>query len=95
MPKKMLSYVEACHAMQTGVAHKMRLDPSETSPKHLRVGVNVAMSDHGALVELLIAKGVFTLEEITAVMTAKMNAEVDSYEQYLSEQLNGAQITLR
>lgn len=33
-------YLDATHGMQTGVAHWMEIDPSETTPKHLRVGVS-------------------------------------------------------
>src|SRR5207244_2000112 len=35
------------HAMQAGVALLMQRDPDETSPKHLRVGINVALADQG------------------------------------------------
>lgn len=36
-------YASLCHAMQSGVAFKINIDPGETMPKHLRVGVNSAM----------------------------------------------------
>ena len=60
-------YVSLAHAMQSGVAAKMGFDPSETSPKHLRVGVNTAHIDFGALMHLLIEKGIITEEERKAM----------------------------
>ena len=51
------AYVDKAHAMQTGVAIEMQHDDGPTSAKHLRVGINAAMSDQAGLVKLLIAKG--------------------------------------
>ena len=49
------SYEEAVHAMQSGVKMMMELGlSSETEPKHLRVGINAAMSDDAGLVDLLV-----------------------------------------
>jgi hypothetical protein len=53
--------------------------PGHTSPKHLRVGVNAAMSDHGALVRLLIQKGIITHEEYSTAIADAMENEVQSY----------------
>jgi hypothetical protein len=70
-------YARACHAMQSGVAALM---PSEeTTPKHLRVGVNSAMSEHSALVELLIAKGVISREEYCVAVVESMEREGEAY----------------
>ena len=77
------TYDEALHAMQSGVAAKMARDGSDTSPKQLRVGVNSAMCENAALVRLLIAKGVFTLEEFSAELTQEMEREVERYQKYL------------
>jgi hypothetical protein len=87
-------YVNAAHAMQSGVRLKMTregipddkdLSPShgETSPKHLRVGVNSALSTLDAHTRLLIAKGVFTEEEYIEAVTEAMEREVDSYREAL------------
>lgn len=57
-------YLRLAHAMQAGVAMWQNYDPSETTPKHLRVGINSAMADHGALVDLLFKKGILTEERI-------------------------------
>lgn len=81
------TYSEAAHAMQTGVAATMLRDPKETSPKHLRVGVNSAMVETSAIVRLLVAKGVFTLPEFTAILTSQMNEEVEKYEAELGVKL--------
>ena len=78
------TYIEAAHAMQSGVATMMGLDPSETNPKQLRVGVNVALRDHASLVELLIKKGIITKEEHLEAITAGMNKEAEDYENKLS-----------
>ena len=87
-------YEQLAHAMQSGVAMQMEVHPGETTPKHLRVGINSAMSDHGALVKLLIDKGVFTEDEYLAVLVEFMRREVESYEQQLTTHF-GTKITLR
>jgi hypothetical protein len=78
-------YMMAAHAMQTGVKMEMEADPDHaaTSPKHLRVGINSALSDQGALVALLIEKGVFTKEEYIKSIADFMEREAESYEQRL------------
>jgi hypothetical protein len=90
----MSDYRAKAHAMQSGVAMKMNYDPSETTPKHLRVGVNSAMCDHAALVRLLLEKGIVTEEEYEAAITEEMGREVARYEAWLSEHLGGKNITL-
>jgi hypothetical protein len=81
--------------MQSGVAMKMNYDGSETSPKHLRVGVNSAMCDSSALARLLIEKGIITHDEYEAAITAEMGREVARYEAWLTEHLGGqTKITL-
>jgi hypothetical protein len=96
-------YLDLCHAMQSGVAATMGLaarngeDPclgeGDTSPKHLRVGVNAAMCNHSALVELLIKNGIITLDEYSEAATVVMKREVEDYERRLSE-ATGAKVTL-
>ena len=78
-----LSYEEAAHAMQSAVAYEMNKRSAPTEPKHLRVGVNVAMCDHAALVFLLVEKGVITEEEYLEAIRQSMNNEVHRYEQAL------------
>lgn len=86
-------YLTAMHAMQTGVATKMALDPSETEPKNLRVGVNSAMMQQGALVKLLINKGLITEAEWFSIMADGAEHEAKLYERDLS-QITGTKITL-
>lgn len=80
-------YLKAAHAMQTGVAMEMNYDPQPTTPKHLRVGVNSAMSDQGGLVTLLIAKGIITEEEYLEAICASMEREAESYTQRIRAHL--------
>lgn len=77
-------YLELCHAMQSGVASKMNYDDSEVQPKHLRVGVNSALVSNGALIDLLVDKGVFTEEEYSIKLNEWMQLEVDRYEAELA-----------
>lgn len=77
-----LTYLDAMHAMQTGVGLKMLRDPGETSPKHLRVGVNSALVETSAIAKLLVAKGIFTMEEFQESLTEMINLEVEAYEEY-------------
>lgn len=86
-------YVAAAHAMQSGVAAWMVVDPKPTEPKHLRVGINSAMSDISALTYLLIAKGVFTEEEYFQAIADKMQEEAKGYEERLSAHF-GKPVTL-
>lgn len=73
-------YAKAAHAMQTGVAYVMDKEPAETTPKHLRVGVNSAMVDASAVAKLLISKGIFTEEEYVKAIADAMEAERDLYQ---------------
>lgn len=79
--------------MQSGVAFKMAENPSETSPKHLRVGVNSAMVETSAIVKLLVEKKIITQDEFAEALTAGMNAEADRYEVELTALL-GRKVTL-
>lgn len=86
-------YTAAAHGMQAGVAMMMNYDPKSTEPKHLRVGVNSAMSDIGGLVTILIAKGVFTEDEYLVAVRDAMLREKQGYETALSDLLQ-TKITL-
>jgi hypothetical protein len=89
-----LTYEEACYAMQAGVGLREKLGGSnETTPKHLRVGVNSAMVEHSALARLRIAKGVITDAEYRESLADGMREEVELYERGLSEEL-GKRVTL-
>lgn len=77
-------YHDLVHAMQTGVATKMGIDPTDASPKHLRVGINSVMCDHAALARLLIQKGIFTEAEYEVAITEEMQREVERYKTWLA-----------
>lgn len=83
------TYMALQHAMQTGVGYTMELNQQakregETSPKHLRVGVNTALNDTGALAALLTRKGVISIEEYDQLCTSMMRDLVEDYERRLS-----------
>jgi hypothetical protein len=87
-------YKQLAHAMQSGVATEMHLPyTKQTDPKHLRVGVNSAMVDAGALAGLLIRKGIITELEYVQAIRDGMAAEVEAYQQRLTEYY-GRPITL-
>lgn len=86
-------YQAAAHAMQSGVALELSSGSTEATPKHLRVGINSAMSDVGALATLLIEKGVFTREEYVRSVADAMEREADSYRARARERL-GAKVDL-
>jgi hypothetical protein len=59
-------YNRAAHRVQTAVAFEQSTGTAGDSPKHLRVGLDLRAADALALAELLIAKGVFTGDELPA-----------------------------
>ncbi len=85
-------YRAAAHAMQTGVLLRMQRegarfadDTHETAPKHLRVGINSAMVDTGAMAMLLIRKGIITELEYREVLVEMMEREAESYRKGLPD----------
>jgi hypothetical protein len=86
-------YLAAAHAVQSGVAMELNDDPVSGTPKHLRTGLNMAMIEHGALVRVLIAKGLFTEAEYFAELVAGVEDEQRQYEARLSAR-HGTKITL-
>jgi hypothetical protein len=86
-------HYDAAHAMQSGVAQYMQVNPRDTEPKHLRVGINTALVDHASLVDLLISKGVFSRGEYLKVIADGMEREKQDYEERLSKHY-GANIKL-
>lgn len=83
----MKDYLSLAHAMQTGIKYVLELDGSLAEPKHVRVGISLTKVEHGALVQLLIDKGIISLDEYDSALLGHMQAEVDSYEKYLSDKL--------
>ena len=71
-------YAAAAHAMQSATALQIeRLGErgAAADPKHLRVGVNSAMVDGGAMAELLVKKGLITDLEYLEAITLGMERE--------------------
>jgi hypothetical protein len=70
--------------MQTAVQLILERGDTSATRKHLRVGVNSAMVDSGALIDLLIRKGVITEDEISKELADKMEQEVKMYRKELN-----------
>jgi hypothetical protein len=89
-----LTYMEAGAAMQAGVGLEISLNLNNAhTPKHLRVGLNSAFSEHSALAKLLIAKGLITEDEYIEAVAEGMRREVARYEEVLSKHF-GMPVTL-
>lgn len=65
------------HAIQSAIAFQIQAGCEAATPKHLRVGVDTSKADHGALVKLLVEKGVFTEEEYFVEMIAGLERELE------------------
>ena len=91
----MKTYQQAAHAMQSGVAMMMNYDNTETEPKHLRVGLNSAFVNDAALAQLLIDKGIITLQEYQDSLTKEMNKEVERYEHRISEETSDGKTKIK
>ena len=87
-------YEAAAHAVQTGVAYDLERDPSSGTPKHLRVGVNLAMVNDAALTRLLVEKGIITESEYAKAVADETEREAARYEALLRA-VYGANVTLR
>lgn len=88
-------YHAAAHAMQTGVKAVAHYEPSETTPALLRVGVNSAHVSMAALTQLLLDRGLFTMEDYAKANADAMEAETERYRQRLSAHLGGeTEVTL-
>lgn len=88
---------EAQEQMQSGIAflEQPKWEQGGIPPvfakqlKHLRVGINTALADHGALVVLLVEKGVITDGEYLTACANAMEAEVARLEQALKKEYGG------
>lgn len=87
-------YTELAHAVQTGVAFVMEKDGDEVKPKHLRVGINMAMVEHAALASLLIKKGIITDDEYGEALIAELESEVERYTQHVRDLYGADNIVL-
>ena len=87
-------YEQALHAMQSGVAMQMNWDAKDTTPKHLRVGVNAALVDSSALAQLLMNKGIITEDEYFSALADMAEFEVKRYEEIINDHFGGSNVTL-
>lgn len=85
-------YLRLAHAIQSGVAYST--DPAVKDPKHLRTGIDLRAVEHGALVQLLIDKGVIELGEYHDALLKAMREEIARVEAELTRQYGGAKVTL-
>ena len=89
-----LTYEAAGHGIQSALRYDMtqrgipddEQDATLKYIKHLRVGVDMRASDAFGLVELLISKGVITLEEYIEHMRLAANHELARYERHMRDQ---------
>jgi hypothetical protein len=77
-----LSYEAATHGVQSAIQYEMSRavnrgeDEGDTSPKHMRVGIDMSKADQSGLAKLLIDKGIFTLGEYLEYMRLAANNEL-------------------
>lgn len=83
-------YQSLQHAMQSGIAMKMNYDRRDLEEKHLRVGVNSALIETGAIATLLLEKGIITEQEYWEKLCKFMRQEVEAYERWLNEKTSGS-----
>jgi hypothetical protein len=87
-------WAAAAHAMQSGVTTEMSLGmEASVEPKHLRVGVNVALVDMASVVDLLIRQGLITRADYLAAIADGMEREQAAYEARISAR-TGKKVTL-
>lgn len=76
-----IRYRELVHAMRSGVELDLMLRPDDGQlNKHLRMSIDVAMSDHAALTRILVSRGLITELEYHQALVDAMESEVKSYE---------------
>jgi len=87
-----LTYEAAAHGIQSAIAYGMEQDgihivgPATSMMKHMRVGVDLARAEFGALSAILIKKGVITGAEYAEMMRLAANEELARYTEYLAKQ---------
>ena len=86
-------YTALAHAIQTSAAHELAADTSPSTPKHLRTGLDIVMTDHASLARLRVDKGLLSLSEYQEALLRGLEEEKDRCEARLSRRL-GARITL-
>lgn len=87
--------IAAQHAMQTGIAYIMEYDPKCVEPKHLRVGINTALVEAGAMAKLLIKKGLITEDEYYQALIEGVGEEVERYKTELKGHLGDPNLEIK
>ena len=91
-------YLRAIQGVQSAIAWAMTHPDREINklvePKHLRVGVDSSMISHLGLAKLLIAKGIFTLQEYEEAMADAAEEELMNWENQAS-QASGFKVSFR
>ena len=75
-----LTYEQALHGVQSGVAYEHSKGSPDGSPKHLRVGINSAHVNNAAIARLLIDKNIITMDEYEEAGRVEMVHELERYE---------------
>jgi len=83
-------YLRAAHCLQAGTKIEQAAKP-ETGIS-ARVGINTALRDHASLVDLLVAKGVCSMDDYWKAIADGMETEVRQLEERLSAR--GTKVTL-
>jgi hypothetical protein len=78
-------YQALMHALQSGVAFDQASGSDDGAPKHLRVGVNSALISNGALISILVKKGILTEEEYMEELVVYTQRDVDYMKMTLKE----------
>ena len=90
--ERVARYQHLLHALQSGVKAQQEFDRAtnpdpdthETGGKHLRTGLNASKVEHGALVALLIKRGVISEDDYWDAMLELLEREVQGYEEKLT-----------
>lgn len=84
-------YMRAAHRVLTAIGFNP--DQTQCEPKQLRVGVDMRAADARGLARLLIAKGLFTLDEYVTAVADAADLEAAEHEAILQAQFPGTKIT--
>lgn len=84
-------WLTAAHAVQSATALHIENrgeNAAGADAKHLRTGLNMAMSDHGALARLLVAKGIITDAEYMQAIAEGAEMEAERIAQHVRRECN-------
>lgn len=76
-------YARAAHRVQSCIA-ALNQNAGIMSHKHMRVGIDMSKADQSGLAKLLLAKGVFTIEEYHTAIADAAEEEANRWETELS-----------